>query len=222
MTLSAIAGQAFTAQCVCLALVAACICGCVTRPVYHDAWAARVNVEPGACPPIDGEYSDAGEAYTRTGNGGFQRHARSLAEIFNVTLNSAFDDGTIEQVAFADAPVRDTRTVRLHLAGNTLQVKATFSDGGTTSFDLPVQKRCRDSILILAAVRDSTGDSAFAVTGKYVTALGRTEDGSLLVRKSETEAGFFWLLPLGVTSHGEWMMFPLAPPDATQSQPPAQ
>ncbi len=188
-----------------VAVVMACafVSGCVTRPVYEESWAEQVRVKSGACPDIDGVYQNTGEAFSRASHDTRVRELFSLAHVLNGAFSyvSFFDDDRLGQT-FTD-PAKDAhQTVSLQLTEGMLHIEAVLADGSTRTFDLAARGRCRDSTMLVEA--DWKQDDEFFV--RTALALGRAEDGSLLVYRTTTEVVFF-LVPLA-GHDAAWIRFP--------------
>ena len=207
----------------CLAVILACVfaSGCVTRerPVYGIAWAEQVKVESDTCPVIDGDYQNAGERFSKAKHDTYEREIVSLAHLLNggnYHVSHQADDRLGQ--TFYD-PAQDVyQTVSLRLAEGKLHVEAARADGSTRAFDLPTRQRCRDSTLLL---KKGWGDSGtaiyYSIAERTTLALGRAEDGSLLVRGSESTVGFVMYLPISWQTFADWTRFPpVAPPAPAQ------
>lgn len=195
-------------------LVCAFVSGCVTRPVYGESWAEQVKVESGACPVIDGVYQNAGERFSKAKHDTYERRTVSLAHLLNGgihTFGSHQADDRLGQT-FYDPAEDAYQTVSFQLVEDKLHIKASLADGSTRTFDLPTRQRCRDSTVLLlkADWGDIVISRGFNVFERWTIALGRAEDGSLLVRQSE--ASLVWLvLPIGYTG-ADWIRFPPVAP----------
>ena len=104
-------------------------------------------------------------------------------------------------------------------------IEAARADGSNRAFDLPTRQQCRDSTLILEkGWNGATNLIAFGI-GRNALALGRAEDGSLLVRDSRSGVVTLWWLPIFAGTSADWIRFPLvasAPADAASLPPDAQ
>ena len=180
------------------------------------SWADQVKVESGGCPVIDGEYQNAGETFTKAKHDTYECTTVSLAHLLN-----SWDDSGLRQAdqrlgPTSPDPVKDPyQKVSLRLLDGKLHVEASLADGSTRAFDLPTLQQCRDSTLFLEADWD---DSSEPTIVRRTRALGRAEDGSLLVRDSEGGVAFI-LLPIPVFSFAELTRFPPVAPVATPSGP---
>jgi hypothetical protein len=196
--------------------------GCVSRAVYPETWAQQVQVESGACPVIDGEYQNVGELLTYGKNDRTERTEVSLTGIFNEV---AYD--TPSEVLGSDQPLpggddrpglpfpelaeHAYRTIRLQLVQDGLRVEAVPAEGGTRTFEVPTRQACRDSTMLLEA---DWSAATFSLIVNFVDrstlALGRAEDGSLLVRAGSSGGIFIFQWPLLVGSGAGWIRFPPA------------
>ncbi len=188
-------------------LISTLCAGCVTAPVYSGGWAEQVKVEGGACPDIDGEYQNAGEAFYDDANGYVAPHYVSLAHI----LNGGYSEHThvavdrLDQTAYLSRD-DDYSTIRLELADDALRVTGSHRDGSSKAFSLPIQQQCRDSILHV----ESRWGLFIVMNSRLAYSFGRAVDGSLLVRTSASGAGLaFMVLPMA-GSVSNWVRFPPA------------
>jgi WD40 repeat protein len=181
---------------------------CVEGPRSRKSWADQVKVESGACPSIDGEYQNAGETFSK---GKLDTHdctRVSLAHLLNGWGGPNLEPAENRLGLTSEDPAKDPHeTIRLRLLGGKLHVEASLADGSTKAFDLPTRQECRDSTLLLAA----DWDAWEAVIFRSTLALGRAEDGSLLVRESQGGVMFFFL-PFPVFTFPYWTRFPPAAP----------
>lgn len=191
-----------------LIVVASLALGCATSAVYENDWARQVKVETGACPDIDGEYQNAGDATLKVGWGKRKRQALSLAHFMNGGWSrDSHRDMERLGTTYYNPALDWFRTVRLRRAGEELQVEAVHKDGGTTTFVLPTHRECRDSILPVETTMHASPFSGTAAHGSY--SLGRAEDGSLLVYVHVVDT--FLLALWGSTDI--WVRFPPAVPE---------
>ena len=103
------------------------------------------------------------------------------------------------------------QTIKLRLANNVLHIEALRADGSSRAFDLPTRKECRDSTLILEkGWGDSDSMLVASALARSTIALGRAEDGSLLVRDSQSGVGFVVWLPIVAGTFADWTRFPPA------------
>jgi hypothetical protein len=186
-------------------LVGAFASGCVSRPVYHDSWAEQVEVESDACPVIDGEYQNAGEAFSQGWLEGVKRHEMSLAHL----VNGGYGYGSHQAddrlgTTFYDAAKSTYQTVSLRLVGDKLHIEASRADGSIRTFELPTHQRCRNSTLL---VETDWWLSPFMVA-RLGYAIGRAEDGSLLAYGTSSGAGVF----VGGGTGAIWIRFPPVAP----------
>ncbi len=180
----------------CITAILACTfsSGCVSLAVYPETWAEQVQVESGTCPVIDGHYQNSGEILTRDRNDSLVRTEVNLVDVFNEV---AYDTPTeilgSDQVIphgddrpgipFPEPLIDHYQTIRLRLVGDKLQVEATRKGGSTETFELATRQQCRDSILLLEVDwYVATYSLLLNVAERTTYALGRAEDGSLLVR----------------------------------------
>ncbi len=188
--------------------------GCVIneRAVYGIDWADKVQLEGDECPVVDGEYQNAGERFA---SGTYERQDVSLAHLFNGGREK-WHNATDRLGRTAFDPAEDGfKKVRLQLLEGSLYVEATREDGSTRAFNVPTSRECHDSTMFLEG---NWGDSATMVFASAVArstvALGRAEDGSLLVRESDTGVGFVLWLPIVAGRFSEWTKFPPVAPGA--------
>jgi hypothetical protein len=194
--------------------------GCATRYAspYHESWAEQVKVESDACPLIDGEYLNAGEQFDQVEHDAYTRSTRSLAHILNGGDSRQNDGAPVgtRPLHHADDrlgetwhdPSRDAyQTIRLRLVGGMLSVEASLADGSNRAFDLPTRQRCRNSTLLLEPAWYFDSFLVTNMVGRDSLALGRAEDGSLLVLETRTREMFVILTPLRETATA-WIRFP--------------
>lgn len=198
-------------------LVCALTSGCATRPVYHASWAEQVKVESGACPVIDGEYQNAGQRYTHLAPP-YHRYTVSLAHLLN-----GWNDAEGRKVdvrpgnIFAELAEDAYQTVSLRLVEGKLHIEASLAGGSTRTFDLPTLRRCRDStVLLLEADWDRRSSFDVDVVSRSTLALGRAEDGSLLVRESRSNVSFVFVVPIEAETFADWTRFPPVAPAPAQ------
>jgi hypothetical protein len=206
----------FNAPGLAVILASAFTSGCIVneRAIYGVDWADKVRLESEECPVIDGEFQNAGERFE---SGTYARQAVSLAHLFNGGSEKWHNEpNRLGRTAF-DPTEDEYRTVSLRLADSNLHIEAMREDGGTQAFDLPTRHECRDSTLILES---DWGDSETmlmaSAVGRSTVALGRAEDGSLLVRESQTGVGFVLWLPVVAGKFSEWTRFSPAMPAAEE------
>lgn len=216
------------------ALLAVSATGCTTmRPIYPDSWPAQVVVKNGACPVIDGEYQNTGEWFAGERYvAGPARQTVSLAYLLNAGAAYILYDGYIgaeDEVSpdyvnrlgktYRD-PARDAyRTIALRLADDTLHVEASLADDEKRTFALPVSQRCRDSLLVLETGLSPAEvyDEYPFVVGRSTYALGRAEDGSLLMHASSWDMMFFVFMPILAEKAESWVRFPASPSEPVPS-----
>lgn len=209
-------------------LAAAIATGCVSSAVYPETWAGRVQVESGACPVIDGEYRNVGELLTYASNDRLERTEVSLSEIFNeAAYDTPAQDLSSEQpipqgddrpgIPFPEQGGQDYRTMRLRMAQESLSVEAVLADGSTRTFELPTRRKCRDSTLLLETDWSAeTLSLLVSFVDRSTLALGRAEDGSLLVRAGSSGGLFIFQWPILVGGGAGWIRFP---PAAAATEP---
>ena len=186
----------------------ASVCVGSPRPMSSGSWADEVKVESGACPVIDGEYLNAGGRFSKARHDTFECTTVSLAHLLNSWDDSALRQADKRLGLTSPDPAKDPyQKVSLRLLDGKLHVEASLADGSTRAFDLPTRQQCRDSTLLLEADWDDGEAWFFRRTG----ALGRAEDGSLLVRESEGGVAFF-LVPVPFFTFAEWTRFPPVAP----------
>jgi hypothetical protein len=174
-----------------------------------------VKVESGACPAIDGNYQNASDEFTYDG---FTPRVVSLAHKLNggIATSPHVADDRLGRTHY-DAATDVYRTIRLQLVADKLHVEASGADGSTRAFDLPTRLPCRDSMLILEGKTDVVFYLILNAVTQYTLALGRAEDGSLLVLDSNKGAGTYGVLPVA-GSAAYWMRYrPVAPVAAPPS-----
>lgn len=185
----------------------ASVCVETPHPMPSGSWADQVKVESGACPVVDGVYQNAGGRFSNARHNTFVCTTASLAHLLN-----GWDDSEVRQAdkrlgQTSPDPAKDPyQTVRLRLQDGKLHVEAALADGSTRAFDLPTRGKCRDSTLLLEADWED-GEVGFL---RRTSALGRAEDGSLLVRESEGGMSFF-LAPAPFFTVAKWTRFPPMP-----------
>src|SRR5437867_8376679 len=178
------------------------------------SWADQVKVESGACPVIEGEYQNAGGRFSKAKHDTYECTPVSLAHLLNEWDDSQLRKSDNRLGKTSPDPAKDPyRTVSLRLLDGKLHVEASLADGSTRAFDLPTRQQCRDSTLFLEADWDDSDDPAIV---RRTRALGRAEDGSLLVRDSEWGVAFVFLVPIPMFTFAEWTRFPPVAPAPTQ------
>lgn len=195
-------------SCFAVILVSAFNSGCISFPaVYGETWAAPVKLEADACPVIDGDYQNAGERFSQ---GTYERQAISLAYL----LGSHAQQRDDESLGYTfENPAEDAyQTVSLKLTEEKLQVVASRADGSSRAFDLQRRDGCRDSAVLLKAAWDNGSALVASMASRNTLALGRAEDGSLLVRGSSSGVAFVMWMPIIGGSDKSWTMFPQAVP----------
>lgn len=194
----------------CCALVS----GCVSIDSYPDEWAEMVQVKSGACPDIDGEHKNAAEQFDKTKNGVHERIGRSLAHLLNGGSLYAWHQADNRFGKTIVDPAQDAyQTISLRLVEGKLHIKASLSGGSTKTFDLPTRQRCSDSTLLLEG--DWHGTATLLTLSLFLTivdrvtlALGRAEDGSLLVRETAMGGAFIAWAPIPAYVDSAWTRFP--------------
>ena len=191
----------------------ASLCAVSPRPMLSGSWADQVKVESGGCPVIDGEYLNAGGRFSKARHDTFECTTVSLAHLLNSWDDSALREADKRLGPTSPDPAKDPyQKVSLRLLDGRLHVEASLADGSTRGFDLPTHQPCHDSTLFLEADWDQGEAWFFRRSG----ALGRAEDGSLLVREGEGGVAFFFV-PIPYFTIGEWTRFPPAAPVPTRS-----
>jgi WD40 repeat protein len=190
----------------------ASVCVAGHHPRYSGGSPAdQVRVENGACPDIDGEYQNAGERY----NDAYECTTVSLAHLFNSWDDPALRLADTRLGVTSPDPAKDPYlSVSLRLLDGKLHVVAALANGGTRAFVLPTRQPCQDSTLLLEADWDDGEAWFFRRKG----ALGRAEDGSLLVRESEAGVAFL-LVPVPYFTSAEWTRFPPVAPAPAPARP---
>jgi hypothetical protein len=195
----------------------ASLCVVSPHPMPGGSWADQMKVESGGCPVIDGEYLNAGGRFSKAKHDTFECTTVSLAHLLNSWDDSALRQADKRLGLTSPDPAKDPyQKVSLRLLDGKLHVEASLADGSTRAFALPTLQQCRDSTLFLEADWD---DSSEPTIVRRTRALGRAEDGSLLVRDSEGGVAFI-LLPIPVFSFAEWTRFPPVAPVATRPSGP--
>jgi hypothetical protein len=197
----------FKRPCIAAVLVGVVTSGCVMneRAVYGIDWPEKVKMETDACPVIDGDYQNSGERFA---SGTYERQAVSLAHLFNGGSEKWHRaENRLGRTSFN--PAEDGyQTVRLRLAEASLHIEGVRADGSTKSFDLPTRQQCKNSTLLLEGDWGGSETMLLAsAVGRSTLALGRAEDGSLLVRQSETGVGFVLWLPVFAGTFADWTRF---------------
>lgn len=208
-------------SCLAFSFTCALMSGCVARPVYDETWAEQVKVESGACPIIDGEYRNAGKPGMKEKHKAkcqeCEHITRSLAHILNGGYGYEWHEAQ-DRLGHttSDAATDEHQSIRLQLAEDKLHVEALLADGSTMTFDLPTRQRCRNSTVLLEVSWDGTDIMGsvpfFSVVNRASLALGRAEDGSLLVRSTSTNGMFLLEWPLFLAAWGDWTRFPQVEP----------
>lgn len=204
----------------CCAMILASVLasGCVIneRAVYGVNWADKVRLDGDECPVVDGEYQNAGERFE---SGTYERTAVSLAHLLNGG-GEKWENKPDRLGRTSFDPAEDGyRTIDLRLMGETLHVEGMREDGTTQAFDLVTRGKCRDSTIVLEG--DWGGSETIVMASavaRGTVALGRAEDGSLLVRQSQTGVGFLLWMPLVAGTFSDWTKFAPAMP-AEESKP---
>ena len=207
------------AACAALAFTA----GCVSGGVYPDEWAEKVEVGSSDCPVIDGEFVNEGEYFEKVDDDGLIRHTTTLGEFGCLSCQHEMEPALeMEPDRVAITAVTDVYPkFRLRLGDETLHIQAIAADGSTLDIEQPVRKSCRDSMMLVEAdwsssLEDEDGWEMFGQTlGMSTLArsnwkLGRAEDGSLLVRASESGSLLVFYWPILPMSFSEWIRFPPA------------
>ncbi len=195
-------------------LIGALASACITHPVvYPHDWAKQVIVEGDSCPVINGEYQNAGEQFACLGCPAF-RNTVSLAQLLN-----RWNDAEARKAdnhlgeTFAELAEDAFQTVSLRLVEGKLHIEASLADGSTRTFDLPTRQRCADSmVLLLKGDWGHESDSEVAVVLRRTLALGRAEDGSLLVRESSLSVSYLFVVPVEAETSADWTRFPPVAP----------
>jgi hypothetical protein len=198
-----------------------CLVGCVlsgcmhTGGAYPRAWAERAEVEPGACPAIDGEYADVGEMFRgiwgddkfRKDESGYVMERISLTYLLK---GLAYEEPLSVPDPYFPRSDRETdlyRSLSLRLTAGTLHVVATGVEGEIVALELPVLARCAKS-LVTAEPKSETAILLVANTvHRYRIQLGRATDGSLLVHLSSSTGLTLMLWPI-LNFEERWMRFP--------------
>lgn len=191
------------------ALLAGCFSTSATIP---DDWARPVAMPGDDCPAIDGTFRNAGETYEEYGNGEFSRHGRSLAHILNGGTGHESLELWNRLGSTSEDPARDRfDAITLRLADGRLNVSAADAEGDGRSISLPVDARCRESVLALdvdwGRYAQFPGFDDVDQVGRISLELGRSEDGSLLVRETESGSYFFLFMPVFAYRDAAWTRF---------------
>jgi hypothetical protein len=216
------------------AVLAVSATGCTTlRPIYPDSWPTQVVAKNGACPVIDGEYQNTGEWFRgKKYVADPVRETVSLAYLLNagpayILHHGNYGEGDDVSPDYVNRlgktyhdPARDAyRTIAMRLADDTLHIEASLADGGKKTFALPVRQRCRDSLLVLEtglSPEEEYSEYPFLV-GSSTYALGRAEDGSLLMHASSWDMMFFVFVPALAENAESWARFPAFPSEPVHS-----
>ena len=194
----------------------ASVCDVSPRPTPSGSWADQVKVKSDACPVIDGEYLNAGGRFSKAKHNTYECTTVSLAYLLNGWGGPNLDKAVDRLELTSEDPAKDPhQTISLRLLDGKLHVQASLADGSTRAFELPTQQKCQDSTLLLQA--DWYGEEAWV--SRRTLALGRAEDGSLLVRESEGGVAFL-LVPVPTFTFAYWTRFPpIAPVPMRPSGP---
>jgi hypothetical protein len=191
--------------------------GCVSGGVYPDTWAEKVEAGATGCPVIDGEFVNEGEYFEKVDADGLIRHTTTLGEIGCLNCKAEKETARVTVAAVTNSYEK----FRLRLVDETLHIQAIAADGSTLDVEQPIRKSCSKSMMLVEAdwwssLEDEDGQEMFGATlGMSMVAranwkLGRAEDGSLLVRASETGSLLVFYWPILPMSFSEWVRFPPA------------
>lgn len=193
------------------------LAGCFnTSAVIPDDWPEQVVLQGDDCPVIDGTYRNAGEKYEQLWRHDYSRYERSLAHILNGGTGHRSLELWNRLGPTTEIPSEDGfQSVSLRLAAGQLQVTASDAAGGERTVLLPVKARCRDSVIALDIDWGRyvlfPGFDDDNQVGHISIALGRAEDGSLLVREKEAGSYFFLFTPIAGYRDEAWTRFEEAP-----------
>jgi hypothetical protein len=191
--------------------------GCFsTSAVIPDDWAGQVVLQGDDCPAIDGTYRNAGETHAALWGGEYFRHERSLAHILNGGTGRPSLELWNRLGPTSENPSADRfDSISLRLADGRLHVSAADAEGDGRTMSLPVHVRCRDSVIALdvdwGRYALFPGFDDDDQVGRISIALGRAEDGSLLVREKEAGSYFFLFTPVAAYRDEAWARFEEAP-----------
>jgi hypothetical protein len=200
------------------------IAGCVSTAHYDKSWAQQVEVDSGACPNLDGRYQNAGELSVKAHDGSTRSVDVSLADLLNAwgepgTDLLRHDDDNRLGSTHSDPAQDPYQSVTLRHADGKLHVVATDAQGVTRSFALLTSGRCRASTLLLKAswANSETFGLLLSLVQRESLALGKAEDGSLLVRRGDARGAFVLQWPILAFADGDWMRFAPTAPDIRQA-----
>jgi hypothetical protein len=211
-----------------LGLAAICagglLAGCFSASgMIPDDWAEPIVLQGDDCPAIDGTYRNAGETYEPDYSGQYSRHERSLAHILNGGTGRPSLELWNRLGPTAANPSEDRfDSVSLRLANGQLHVSAADTEGDGRTMSLPVHVRCQDSVLALDVDRGTyfKGPSSYEDVGRISLALGRAEDGSLLLRETEAGTYIFLFMPVFAYREEAWTRFAEAPATVVAAESP--
>jgi hypothetical protein len=194
-----------------------------TSAVIPDDWAGQVVLPGDDCPAIDGTYRNAGEMYEEQFGGEYVRRVRSLAHILNGGTGRPSLELWNRLGPTSDNPSADRfDSISLRLADGRLHVSAADAEGDGQAMTLPVHLRCRDSVVKLDVDwgRYVKLPGTYDSVGRVSLALSRSEDGSLLVRETESGSYFFLFVPAFAYRDAAWIRFEEAPATVVAAGPP--
>jgi hypothetical protein len=198
-----------------------CLAGCVlsgcmhTGGAYPRAWPELVEVEPGACPAIDGEYADVGEMFRgiwgddkfRSDESGYVMERISLTYLLKGLAN--YEPLSVPHPDFPESD-RETdlyRSLSLRLTAGSLHVVATGVEGEIVALELPVLARCAESLVTVEPKSETAIFLVANMVDRYRIKLGRATDGSLLVHLYNSTGLTLMLAPI-LRFEERWMRFP--------------
>ena len=188
--------------CLAVIFVSAFNSGCLSFPaVYGETWAQPVILAGDECPVIDGDYQNAGERFS----GGYQREAISLAYLLGYHAQQR--EGESLGYTFENPAEDAYATVSLKMTEENLHVVAKRADGSSRAFDVARRESCRDSAVVLKPAWDNGTALVASMATRNTIALGRAEDGSLLVSEGSRGMAFVMWMPIIAGSDKSWTLF---------------
>ncbi len=200
--------------CFAMILCSAFNSGCLSfKPVYGETWAQPVKLAADECPVIDGDYQNGGERFSQ---GTYERKAISLAYLLGNHAQQR-DDGSTSYTF--ENPAEDAyETVNLKLTEENLHVVTRRADGSSREFDLARREGCHDSAVVLKPAWDNGTALVASMATRNTIALGRAEDGSLLVSEGSSGMAFVMWMPIVAGSDKSWTLFRPAEPKSAPEQ----
>ena len=199
-----------------LSIAGGLLSGCFSHEaIYPVEWGAPESVDGGGCPRLDGIYANAGQVREADAYDASVAEARSLAHILNGG-NGVESLSLWNKLGPTSAnPAQDPNvTVELKHVGERLQVIATHADGERRSLELELPPECHDGLFAFEADWDADTETIAPVAPEFSLnslALGRADDGSLLLHARKTASLFFFFVPAFGYTETAWLRFPPAP-----------